>query len=488
MPKRKKGTEEPGAVFFNALVNEQENSHQSDDESINSRDDNLSDGESIFSTKTVDSAEICDIYGNPIGRPTEEEPSEGAYHDSETAPANGVPPAISVPANPEARNDDEGDEVQDPTIPSGRSIAHDIIEKKKAVYVSTDIEIGGDIAGIIQLSVEVVRMDLAPPAHNPTSTVKDVATNVRRGPTFDRYIKPDCKAEYWDDKLTEIHGLHAGHPDIVRADSMRVVWRDFQQFISDNIGPDEVGILVAYNGEKCDLKWIWKLTQAPMAPYDMPPKLLYYVDPYVAITKYKTCTINKEKSHLESLELGVIWKYLDPQNRNLNGAHNSLVDAKAQTDIIIHEKFSPFINRKNSIQTIGYIFSKSDQNDMKKKMEHKRPIHAPWTEQTKNSNIQWEPIEADRYTGSDGGPPPGPSRKIVDVVSKAESLANIFLAMIPLSFWSKVAELTAKYCYEDWVVEKEVIDSFGNKKKKIKSVLCMLCCFCCAVGFQSICW
>jgi hypothetical protein len=41
----------------------------------------------------------------------------------------------------------------------------------------------------------------------------------------------------------------------------------------------------------------------------------------------------------------------------LNGAHDSLIDAKAQTDIFIHKYFGPFIDRKHTVQQIDAIFT-----------------------------------------------------------------------------------------------------------------------------------
>ena len=44
--------------------------------------------------------------------------------------------------------------------------------------------------------------------------------------------------------------------------------------------------------------------------------------------------------------------------------------------------------------------------------------------------------------------------------------ASILFAILLLSFFSKVTELTHKYCYKDWVGEKTAIDSDGNPKKR----------------------
>ena len=54
--------------------------------------------------------------------------------------------------------------------------------------------------------------------------------------------------------------------------------------------------------------------------------------------------------------------------RNLNGAHDSLVDAKAQTDVLLHPHFVQYIDRTVSIQEITVIFTKTQQNGWKKEM------------------------------------------------------------------------------------------------------------------------
>jgi hypothetical protein len=64
------------------------------------------------------------------------------------------------------------------------------------------------------------------------------------------------------------------------------------------------------------------------------------------------------------LELGDVWAHLF--KRNLNGAHDSLVDAKAQQDIVTHPSFLSYINRKESIRLVSDIFSSAEQNKMAK--------------------------------------------------------------------------------------------------------------------------
>jgi hypothetical protein len=109
------------------------------------------------------------------------------------------------------------------------------------------------------------------------------------------------------------------------------------------------------------------------------------------IEKYKTCPFNKTKSKIEAYELGVVWKYAN-NGSNLNGAHDSLVDVRAQTDILTHSCFVPFIDRASSIQPIDEIFSRTLQNEWKKNMKPTRPVHAPWVELTKEHEGSWHSI------------------------------------------------------------------------------------------------
>jgi len=72
----------------------------------------------------------------------------------------------------------------------------------------------------------------------------------------------------------------------------------------------------------------------------------------------------------------MVWKYIH-NGENLNGAHNSLVDAMAQSDIVLHEYFVPYINRTKSVQKISDMFRKKDVLEWKKKMEPLREVHQP---------------------------------------------------------------------------------------------------------------
>ena len=62
------------------------------------------------------------------------------------------------------------------------------------------------------------------------------------------------------------------------------------------------------------------------------------------------------------------------------GAHDSLIDALAQTDIVTDKRFISFIDKNASIRLVSEIFTSREQSTMAKKLEPTCPIHNPWTE------------------------------------------------------------------------------------------------------------
>ena len=100
--------------------------------------------------------------------------------------------------------------------------------------------------------------------------------------------------------------------------------------------------------------------QAPFVPFHMPNQVKYFMEPYKVITNFKSCPLQTSKSKLDSYKFGVFWKFI--HGRNLNGAHDSLVDAVAQMDVITSTQFALYINCSASIHTIDNIFSNAQQN------------------------------------------------------------------------------------------------------------------------------
>jgi hypothetical protein len=76
-------------------------------------------------------------------------------------------------------------------------------------------------------------------------------------------------------------------------------------------------------------------------------------------------------------------------------------------------------------------------------------IHLPWKEVTKEHDIKWEPRGQDTYGSAGGGPKFRPSNNIQIVAWNATILADIFISIIPMTRFVKIATLTDKYCYKD---------------------------------------
>ena len=141
------------------------------------------------------------------------------------------------------------------------------------------------------------------------------------------------------------------------------------------------------------MKWLWRLCQAPNATQVMPQRLQFYMDPYRMIKKWKSMKIHQKHSKLESLSLSSVFQFISG-GEILEGAHDSMVDVRAQFDLLLHEYFVPYLDRTDTICTVDNIFGKNKMNEMKRELKPIRPVHAPWSEQTIENNIEWSPRDA----------------------------------------------------------------------------------------------
>ena len=153
------------------------------------------------------------------------------------------------------------------------------------------------------------------------------------------------------------------------------------------------------------------------------------------IKHYKSCKLNSKHSKLETLSLSSVWKFIN--GKILDGAHNSLVDAKAQTDVVIHPYFIGYLNKTYSIQSVNDIFQKKTQNRVHQLEEQARLVHTPWMsdENAATWSISWK----ESYQGPEGGPPYGPSTEVTSIATNIKStLADIFLFVMPLSIFEMI--------------------------------------------------
>ena len=166
----------------------------------------------------------------------------------------------------------------------------------------------GEIAEIVQISAEILclKINLA-----KKKVGSDHAEGIQQEEDqLNRYINLEVRPEYWDQHSISVHGiLPDNERRIINAGNMRTVWPEFQRWFFSLVLPAEMVVPIACLGKTYDLKWLWRLTQAPNLRYSLPENIKYFLDPYRVIEKYKTCTFNKTKSKIEAYELGVVWKY-----------------------------------------------------------------------------------------------------------------------------------------------------------------------------------
>ena len=124
------------------------------------------------------------------------------------------------------------------------------------------------------------------------------------------------------------------------------------------------------------MEWIYRLTQSPNLSLDIPPNIKYFIDPMKVIKHFKSCKLNSKHSKLETPSLSSVWKFIN--GKIVDGVHNSLVDAKAQTDVVIHPYFIGYLNKTNSIQSVKDIFQKKTKNRIHQLEEQARLVHTPW--------------------------------------------------------------------------------------------------------------
>lgn len=201
---------------------------------------------------------------------------------------------------------------------SSHSIAHSFIEDKQVVLFHLDVETAGAKVGMVQLSVVAVEL------HSNTTLGE-----------FDKYIKPTARAEDWSDEAMAIHGIYPNQDTIQNASQITTVWREFVHFVESKLDSgNKRGIFVAWNGKACDMEELFKVTCiSHRGQCIMPRWVPFFMDPMAVIQHYKSCKLNEKHTKLVGYGLQVIWCYVKNAT-SLTGAHSSIIDARAQAEIV----------------------------------------------------------------------------------------------------------------------------------------------------------
>lgn len=314
------------------------------------------------------------------------------------------------------------------------SLADHWFQNQKVLFVSFDLETGGENAGILQIS----------------ATMKDQSGN-GVGHAFNSYVKPAANAHI-SEESSAIHGLKIDDERLVNAEPIKIVWPKFTSWANENHTDDRVGIFVAWGGASCDLNWIYKLLHDPAyAEYDLvfPDWIKFFMDPCRVIRHYSMCQINPSKSEIPNLKLKTVYQHVtgDP----LEGAHDSLVDACGQMRIIFDKRFKGFWNRAKSVVLIDNIWDKKQKRSMDMDHESRQLPHSSW--KVDEQAESWKMPYKYKYTSAGGGPKSGPTNEMRNLIEdEANELADLFLYFVTpqmLEDWSNASEY---YGYEEPVV------------------------------------
>ena len=345
------------------------------------------------------------------------------------------------------------EEDKDKTKIRKGSLLQPLIDSNKAVFISLDLEHGGDKCGITQLSAQLFRY---------TGLLeRDVGNDIIVEETFDSYVKPPRNA-YWNKMCMETTGLGPNDERIMNARPINDVWIDFCSYLDRHIANDERGVIVAWNGASCDMEWLYRITQSPHATLSFPDRIKYFIDPFYQIKQSKKCGFHPYKSKLESLSLGKVYEFMS--GSPLQNAHSSIVDAKAQTAILLHKEFRCILKKKHCATYITDMFATKTKKRVAIAAEPERNVHSTWT--SDNNAQSWTPGKAYTYLGGAlGGSGHGPTAKVLDTAKMGGSIVDIFLLYADIDLWSKIATNSDKYANKEWVVDVN-LDKNGNTLKK----------------------
>ena len=88
----------------------------------------------------------------------------------------------------------------------------------------------------------------------------------------------------------------------------------------------------------------------------MPQGLDFFLDPCFVISRNKACRLNNAHTGLKGYGLEMTWCHIN-NCKELSNAHSSLVDCKAQTDVVLHQEFVAFIDKHSSIVPLNEVWS-----------------------------------------------------------------------------------------------------------------------------------
>ena len=169
------------------------------------------------------------------------------------------------------------------------------------------------------------------------------------------------------------------------------------------------------------------------------------MDPRNVIQHYKSCPLHQSKSNVKGYGLAEMWCFVTQKN-DLEGAHSSIVDARAQVEVIMDKRFFKYINKPKSIITLNSVWEAKRMKSKKFRDALDDKLAPPWTSDFEEWNIPNDK----RYTGASGGANHGPTTPLRTAFDE-KSLASLFLFFFPTKLLENIAKQTNFYGHQEWV-------------------------------------
>mmetsp|Transcript_28371 Transcript_28371/g.67599 ORF Transcript_28371/g.67599 Transcript_28371/m.67599 type:complete len:1231 (+) Transcript_28371:374-4066(+) len=320
------------------------------------------------------------------------------------------------------------------------SIADEAFKNEKIVFAHVDVEDGGPFCGLLQLSAVFMGHDF-----------KVLGW-------FDRFIKPRDNAIWNEEGCRLSHGYTKDTPEIVNANNIEVVWKEFADEVEKHVGGDKVGVLVAWAGKGSEISKMFNVVEdTHKGTLFFPKELVYFCDPAKVIGHYKSCRLHDDKrtSGRKGYGLGLVYceafgKEMDAgclpdpshvANASQKGAHNSIVDTFGQAQIFADPRVNKFINKPASIEKISDIWKAKQQQKVEAKAEISRPVPNGYIDE---GDDNWQLPKTNQYHGYGGGGVAGPSSAVTTACNNRE-LADLFMFFITMEMLETIAKETNRY-------------------------------------------
>jgi hypothetical protein len=113
--------------------------------------------------------------------------------------------------------------------------------------------------------------------------------------------------------------------------------------------------MVAWGGKARDCEWLFRVTEVDhYGVLSIPQGLDFFLNPCFVIKRYSSCRLNNVHTGPTGYGLEMTWCHMKDCD-GLPDAHSSLAGGTAQTDVVLHPDFLPFIDKSISISVCSRL-------------------------------------------------------------------------------------------------------------------------------------